>query len=207
MLHSNPSELLRLIAKTVCCCCCLPCADVPMVDVSAGNVGQLAARLRDSFGVRNLLVVGPPITVEMPLVARYLQVLLGRGALSTCLGGIAVRRLNALYLTRIHHAVAETGARVVAIDEAREIEAIATGSGDGAAIMAALSAEPSDAVDTDGGSTASDGTRQRLCGPAELWSDMMHPSGRCHAALSVSMLEQFMRAVPAVSAPTLTRAS
>ena len=66
VLHSSPTDLLRLIAKIVCCCCCLPCTDVPMVDASAENIRKLGTRLRATFGVRNMLVVGPPITTRMP---------------------------------------------------------------------------------------------------------------------------------------------
>lgn len=72
VLHSNPADILSLIAKSVCCCCCLPCTSVPMVDGSAQNVRMLSVRLRELFGVRNMLLVGPPITTRMPLVSRYL---------------------------------------------------------------------------------------------------------------------------------------
>jgi hypothetical protein len=199
VLHASPTDLLQLIGKAVCCCCCLPCAQIPVIDGPADNVRTLGVRLRERFGVRNMLLVGPPITTCMPLVSRYLMLLIGRGAVSTFLGGVAVRRLNALYITRMSAAAAEAGIRVVAVDEAREIEAIAAGKASSAAAteLHTDGSESSEGNSADGG----EGHRAALRRPAtpdELWADMMHPSQRCHAVLATSMHTYFCRAAPDV---------
>ena len=193
VLQSSPPDLLKLIVKAACCCCCLPCSDVPPVDGPAENIRLLGAKLRDTFDVRNLLVIGTPITVRMPLVARYLMMLVGQGPIVTAAGQVAVRRLNALFLTRVKRAAADEGLQVVAIDESEQIEAIAIGH------------EASDAgSDDSGGDTsgrnadeaAAINLLRKMVGPIDLWADMMHPSQRCHAALSVKMHEAFREAAP-----------
>ena len=77
LLHSSPHDILWLVGKVLCCCCCLPCSDIPAIDHAIANIRALAVRLRSEFGVRNLLLCGLPLTMHMPVVDRYLELLLG----------------------------------------------------------------------------------------------------------------------------------
>ena len=130
ILHSSPDQILALVAKLLCCGPCLPCGAVKSLaslDGALHNVQQLTTRLRDHYGIRNVILCGLPLSVHMPLVSRYLQLLLGVGKAVTCLGGVAVQRLNWLWLRRLESLGPAMGLRVVTLDEADAIERIVTG--------------------------------------------------------------------------------
>ena len=124
LLHSSPSELLSLVGQVLCCCCCLSCGSIPLIDRPIANVRALALRLREQQGVRNLVLCGLPLTVHMPVIEKYLELLMGVGTVIKFLGRVAVGRLNALYMRRLAAMSDEVGVRVVLLDEATEIESI-----------------------------------------------------------------------------------
>lgn len=129
ILHSSPDQILMLVGKLLCCGLCMPCGcvnNMASLDGALFNVEQLSTRLRDQHGVRNVMLCGLPLSVHMPLVSRYLQLLLGVGKMVTCLGGIAVQRLNWLWLRKLDAMGSSLGLRVVTFDEAAAIEQIVT---------------------------------------------------------------------------------
>ena len=129
LLQNHPADMLKLIGKLLCCGCCLSgvCTsdDVPALEPQLRNTANLVATLRDTFGVRNVMLVSLPLTIHMPLVSKYLQLLLGSNPCIDFLGGVVVRRLNRLYLRRLARDSGRlAGVTAVALDEAGAIETL-----------------------------------------------------------------------------------
>lgn len=105
VLRAGPNDLIFAVLRTLCCCCCcVPgCSNAHwMLDDVADNIRELATKLREPpFGVRNLLLVGLPLCIKMPVVSKYLDFLLGVSPLLRHVGRFAVRRLNTLHLQRL----------------------------------------------------------------------------------------------------------
>jgi len=201
LLRTGPNGIIRAVVRTLCgCCACLPpCwGALGMLDDVAGNIGTLATRLREPpFGVSNLMLVGMPLCIAMPVVARYLDFLLGVSPLLRFAGRFAVRRLNTMHLARLRDVGRRLGdaSKVVTLDEASAIESIA-------AAAAAQYALEGNGIEGEGNGTGGEEGE----GEADtygLWQDMMHPSQRCHYQLSRSFLatleSEHLRGVPSGS--------
>lgn len=238
LLHSSPQQILAVVAKVLCCGMCLPCvSQLASLDVALLNMRELLTRLRDVHGVRNVMLCGLPLCVHMPLVGRYLQMLLGTGPIITCMGTAAVSNINWLFLRKLEALGRDLGMRVVTLDEAKAIgEVVAEttkhggerrrqlrtgerkGDGadedtredddvsavsDGGGSAAGMSeGENSESGSADGSAAGGRGAVQgyetgallRGRSPEDLWADMLHPSQRCHTALSVAMFSRFNQA-------------
>lgn len=204
ILQNSPAEILKLIWRLSCCCCCLTCGNdpVPVLEPQLRNVASLVTTLRDSFGVRNVMLVSMPLTVRMPIVSKYLELLLGQNAFIERLGGVVVRRLNRLYLHRLEKDSKRlnAGVNTVLLDEATAIDQLIERAAAAAAQREkmygdvelhdapARGRDGAFAIDDLGGAGAAHELLQR---PEDLWRDPMHPSQRMHAALSVVLLEHF----------------
>ena len=237
VLRSGPKDILRAMLRTICCCCaCLPiCWDAyQMFDAVVDNVEKLAVRLREPpFGVRNMMVVGLPLCMQMPVIERYMEFLIGVSPALQFAGRHAVARMNTIFLERLQALDVRMGddGSLIALNEASAIEAVANDAA--AEVAAAMAARRSlagraAADGSDGGAdghaadAALDGSAPggRAAGGADdddddegvetavmqnlLWSDMMHPSQRTHSALAKARLECRERSLALILALTST---
>ena len=125
ILHSRPEKLVALVGKMLCCGTCLPCvSELGSLDAALANVRELCLRLRDDYGVQNVAFCGLPLTMRLPVVSQFLSLLLGTSPTVMCLGGVAVRNINWLYLRRLQGLGDELGLRVAVLDEANAIDEV-----------------------------------------------------------------------------------
>lgn len=211
LLQNHPTDMLKLIGRLLCCGC-LPgvCTsdEEPALEPQLHNTTALVGTLRDTFGVRNVMLVSLPLTIHMPLVSRYLQLLLGSNSCIDHLGGVVVRRLNRLYLRRLERDARRlTGVTAIALDEAGAIETLIADAAAAAAKRELYGDGGPEGelelheVGANGIAMSSGRAHELLHSPDDLWRDMMHPSQRMHAALSFSLLETF-RAQSGLEAPS-----
>ena len=204
VLRSGPKDILRAMLRTICCCCaCLPICwgAYQMFDAVVDNVEKLAVRLREPpFGVRNMMVVGLPLCMQMPVIERYMEFLIGVSPALQFAGRHAVARMNTIFLDRLQSIDARIGedGSLVALNEASALESIANDAV--AEVTAAMAEKRSQAAVADAheadtelkgmapraGATGSadDAAVETAVAQNLLWSDMMHPSQRTHFALA-----------------------
>ena len=94
-----------------------------LCDEVAERIASLAEGLED-LGVRNVLMVGMPLTCSVPAVSQMCRAVAG----ADCgpLGGLVLRRLNSYHLGKLRAAASEVrceGGQAVCLDEASSIDA------------------------------------------------------------------------------------
>lgn len=154
LVHSGGNDLLRGInedfvnfvtrsaIRSMCCCsaCCCP---IRIFDEIGDNMEALIERLHDDLGVKNVILVGLPLTTMTPFISQLLGVLFEEYPCLARAAKFVVRRLNSVFnaglrrrLRRFRRrANCEVGGwsfdavRTLVIDEADCIEVCSGGSG------------------------------------------------------------------------------
>lgn len=141
LIHAGGNDLLRCVSEdflgfaatatgNAFCCLSPCCCRISAFEDVADNVETLIIRLNEELGIRNVILVGMPLTPATPFIGQLLDSVFAR---RPCLVGVAkfvLRRLNATYnrvlarrLQQFHRSCDESGSHGVVLDEAAAIDA------------------------------------------------------------------------------------
>lgn len=200
LMSSHPRQLFGFVGAALgrLLCCGLPvdgcCGSVPVVQHVTDNVQALMTRLHATLGIRNAILVGMPLTSSTPMVEHMVRLLLGDGGCVSSLGNHTLRSLNAAHIARLRRLRPELSSHA----ESEELE---TDMGverlQRAADFRVLCLDEAAAIDATVAADVGgrDGEFVALGAFDALWQDPIHPSQRCHEALSEEFLLQFRQAL------------
>jgi len=132
IMHAMGGDFMGFVTAATgnAVCCCAPCCcRLPVFEEVVDNVEELVHRLDEDLGIRNVIVVGLPLTSSLPFISQLLEMF----AQTRCLSSLAhfvLRRLNATYnrmlarrLQRLHRVCDDSSRRTIVLDEAAAIDA------------------------------------------------------------------------------------
>jgi lysophospholipase L1-like esterase len=174
LIHAGGNDLMRAIsgdflgfagvASCNAACCLSPCCcRIGVFDEVADNVEELMIRLDEDLGIRNIIVVGLPLTPSLPFIAQLIKIFETRLCLG-CVANYVLRRLNSTYnrvlarrFQRYHKFCDTSAGMTLMMDEAAAIDACSKNQESGAA----------------------------------MWNDGIHPTQAGHEALAEEMYARF----------------
>lgn len=170
IISSVQSDFLGLVtsaAGSALCCCSPCCCKIKTMEEAAKNIEELVVRLNEELGIHNVILVGPPITPNFPLVGQILHVAFGGKRCLFWMMHLVVRRANSIYNRRLARILrpfrkspCDDTAHGVVLDEANAIDACIDGN--------VVSIE-------------------------EMWADPVHLSQAGHEAIAEEMLIRWRR--------------
>lgn len=140
LIHAGGNDLMRTVSEnflgfaataTGSALCCLSpcCCRIASFEEVADNVEALIHRLDEELGIRNVILVGMPLTPATPFIGQLLETVFAR---RPCLVGVAkfvLWRLNATYnrtlarrLQHFNRSCGESASHGVVLDEAAAID-------------------------------------------------------------------------------------